>query len=437
PASYTFTTAGAHTLYAYAKDAAGNVSNGASASVTITLPDTTAPTVTSFTIPATSTSLTVSITTLTASDNVGVTGFLVNESATKPAATAAGWAATAPASYTFTTAGAHTLYAYAKDAAGNVSNGASASVTITLPPPADTTAPTVTSFTIPATSTSLTVPITGLAATDNVGVTGFLVNESMMKPSATAAGWTATAPASYTFATEGAHTLYAYAKDAAGNVSNGASASVTITITQPPPPPPPPPTGTMLFSDDFSDATDTGDPNWDTVAGRFAGRNGTLAATGRYTNIALVHDVVALDPFLGGRIQTGVQLLDVDEGNPTAGIVFDYQDAEHYRFVVYSRERQTVSIGEVGASHDDDSGPTMMKTRRVTLRDSRLWHTLRVDVDPNAGTVKVFLDGNATPAVQQTFTSVGNGRVGLIATRARLKAAFDNFKVEDPSVLTQ
>ncbi|HEY5997748.1 MAG TPA: hypothetical protein VI078_00405, partial [bacterium] len=63
-------------------------------------PDTTAPTVSNFAIPATSTSLTVSITTLTASDNVGVTGFLVNESATKPAATAAGWAATAPASYT-------------------------------------------------------------------------------------------------------------------------------------------------------------------------------------------------------------------------------------------------------------------------------------------------------------------------------------------------
>jgi len=190
--------------------------------------DTTLPTVSSFTIPATSTSLTVPITSFAATDNVGVTGYLVNESATKPAASAAGWTATAPTSYTAATAGAKTLYAWAKDAAGNVSNSRSASVTITLP---DTTLPTVSSFTIPATSTSLTVPITSFTATDNVGVTGYLVNESATKPAASAAGWTATAPTSYTAATAGAKTFYAWAKDAAGNVSNSLSASVVITTT--------------------------------------------------------------------------------------------------------------------------------------------------------------------------------------------------------------
>ena len=82
--------------------------------------DITLPMVSSFTIPTSSTSLTVSITTLTATDNVGVTGYLVNESATKPAA--GNWAATPPASYTFATAGAKTLYAWAPDAVGNVFN---------------------------------------------------------------------------------------------------------------------------------------------------------------------------------------------------------------------------------------------------------------------------------------------------------------------------
>lgn len=43
-------------------------------------------------------------------------------------------------------------------------------------PSSDTTAPTVTAFTIPSTSNSLTVPITAFAATDDVGVTGYLVN---------------------------------------------------------------------------------------------------------------------------------------------------------------------------------------------------------------------------------------------------------------------
>jgi hypothetical protein len=96
-------------------------------------------------------------------------------------------------------------------------------------PGTDTTAPQVTGFAIPATSTSLTVAITALSATDNIGVTGYLLTETSTKPSVTAAGWTSTKPASYTFATAGAKTLYAWAKDAAGNVSNGLMAQVTIT----------------------------------------------------------------------------------------------------------------------------------------------------------------------------------------------------------------
>ena len=97
--------------------------------------DTAAPTVTGFTIPATSSSLVVSITTFTATDTVGVTGYMVTESATAPAASATGWSATAPTSYPFTTAGSKTLYAWAKDAAGNVSSSLSASVNISTASP--------------------------------------------------------------------------------------------------------------------------------------------------------------------------------------------------------------------------------------------------------------------------------------------------------------
>ena len=194
--------------------------------------DTTQPTVNTFTIPATATSLTVPISSFTATDNTAVTGFIVTESSTAPSATAAGWSATVPASYTATAAGAHTLYAYAKDAAGNVSTGKRATITITITTPiTDTTRPTVNTFTIPVTATSLTVPISNFTATDNTAVTGFIVTESSTAPAATAAGWSATVPASYTATAAGAHTLYAYAKDAAGNVSTGKRATVTITIT--------------------------------------------------------------------------------------------------------------------------------------------------------------------------------------------------------------
>ena len=99
--------------------------------MTITLSDTTPPTVTAFTVPATATTTHRAHLAFTATDNVAVTGYLVNESATTPsAAPLAG--RNGPDFVTFTTAGTKTLYAWAKDAAGNVSASKSAAVTITL-----------------------------------------------------------------------------------------------------------------------------------------------------------------------------------------------------------------------------------------------------------------------------------------------------------------
>jgi hypothetical protein len=99
-----------------------------------------------------------------------------------------------------------------------------------FPVVSDTQAPTVSSFTVPGTSSSLTVLITAFVATDNVAVTGFMVTESAAAPAASAAGWSATAPAAYTFATAGAKTLFAWAKDGANNVSTSISASTTVTV---------------------------------------------------------------------------------------------------------------------------------------------------------------------------------------------------------------
>jgi hypothetical protein len=187
--------------------------------------------VTAFTIPAASRTLDVAIQTFTATDNRGViAGWLVTESSTKPAANDIGWSATPPASYSFATDGAKTLYAWAKDPAGNISSSLSASVAI------DTVIPVVTSFTLHAAETTLAVPITSLTATDDHAVTGYLVTESSSTPDPGAMGWSATAPTYFTFANAGAKTLYAWAKDAAGNVSTSANASVTITLPARPEP---------------------------------------------------------------------------------------------------------------------------------------------------------------------------------------------------------
>ena len=95
--------------------------------------DIVAPTVTAFATPSTATSLIVSVSSFTAIDGVGVTGYKLTESSVVPAYDDSGWFDSAPALYTFSSAGAKTLYAWSKDAVGNISESQNASVIITLP----------------------------------------------------------------------------------------------------------------------------------------------------------------------------------------------------------------------------------------------------------------------------------------------------------------
>jgi hypothetical protein len=99
---------------------------------------------------------------------------------------------------------------------------------------ADTTAPTITAFTMPATATSLSVGISDFRANDNFAVTGYMITQSATPPVAGDVGWTATAPATVTAAAAGSQTFFPWAKDAAGNVSAVFGTPATVTITIPP-----------------------------------------------------------------------------------------------------------------------------------------------------------------------------------------------------------
>lgn len=233
--SSSFVHAGlsANTTYSYQVRPSNSLGEGArSAVVSATVlsagsADTTAPAIATFSVPATSNSLKVAITSLTATDNQAVSAFLVSESASAPAAGAAGWSTTTPTSYTFSGVGSKTLYAWAKDLAGNVSTSRSAAVAVS------TTPPTVNSFSVPLTSTSLTVPIT-VSGSGGVAIAGYFVSESSATPALTAAGWSPTAPTSYTFPSGGTHTLYAFVKDASGLISapmSGASVTISWILT--------------------------------------------------------------------------------------------------------------------------------------------------------------------------------------------------------------
>jgi len=83
----------------------------------------------------------------------------------------------------------------------------------------DTIAPSVDSFAATSPSNSVNIPITDFSASDDTAVTGYLITESATPPAAGDAGWSGTAPATYTVIGEGTYDLYPWAKDAAGNVS--------------------------------------------------------------------------------------------------------------------------------------------------------------------------------------------------------------------------
>jgi hypothetical protein len=215
---------GPHTLTAIARDAAGNTTT--SATVTVAVPDTSAPAV-SVTSPANGASVTGTVTvSANASDNVGVVGvqFVLDgvnlgaEDTSSPYAISWNTATAAP--------GAHTLTARARDAAGNTTT--SAVILVTVP---DGSAPTV-SVTAPANGATVTGTVTVSAnASDNVAVAGvqFLLDgvnlgaEDTSSPYSVAWNTGTAAP--------GAHTLTARARDAAGNTTTSATIAVTVSDT--------------------------------------------------------------------------------------------------------------------------------------------------------------------------------------------------------------
>ena len=90
----------------------------------------------------------------------------------------------------------------------------------------DPTKPVISSFTALPRSNYLIVDIS-IIARDDVGITGYCLTES-----ADSAGcsWSSAPPASYTFATAGAKTLYAFVKDGADNISPPHGATMTVSI---------------------------------------------------------------------------------------------------------------------------------------------------------------------------------------------------------------
>ena len=80
------------------------------------------PEITDFTVPSVSESLIISPITLTATDDVAVTGYQITESSTPPTPADPDWSGSAPTSYAVLSEGSVQLYAWAIDADDNVSS---------------------------------------------------------------------------------------------------------------------------------------------------------------------------------------------------------------------------------------------------------------------------------------------------------------------------
>ncbi|MFM7719005.1 MAG: Ig-like domain-containing protein [Actinomycetota bacterium] len=228
---------GPHTIYAVARDNAGNASPATS--ISVTRPDTVAPSL-AITSPGVGASISGTVTLASsASDDAGGSGvkevqyYLDGVSigiATGAPSYALSWNASAA------TYGSHTITAVARDNAGNASDVAS--VTVFRP---DVTAPTV-RITAPAAGTNVTTGSATLTASpaDETGGSGVKEVQYYLDTisAGTSLGVVASGP---TYAltwntsgvTPGAHTIYAVARDYAGNASLAATLSVNVALVVP------------------------------------------------------------------------------------------------------------------------------------------------------------------------------------------------------------
>ena len=241
------------TVYAWYKDAAGNISSVASDSITLSVSDNTAPTGAIITINNndSSTSSTAVVLNLTVNDDVGVTGYYPSESSAIPSSNAVGWiTVTTTTNYSASVAftlisepvGSHTktVFVWFKDAAGNISPASSDDIILSV---SDETAPINPAITINNgdVSTDITAVTLDLSAEDNVGVTGYYVSESSVTPDS-GSSWntvssstTYTANVSFTLSGESqagsyTRTVYAWYRDAAGHISGSSNDTIILEI---------------------------------------------------------------------------------------------------------------------------------------------------------------------------------------------------------------
>ncbi|HEU4938192.1 MAG TPA: fibronectin type III domain-containing protein, partial [Vicinamibacterales bacterium] len=238
--SFNNTGLTASTSYSYrvrATDAAGNQS-GYSNVASATTPDTQAPTAPGGLTATAASTTQVNLAWTGSTDNVGVTNYLIERCQGAACSNFAQIATSTVASYSDASAAASTTYNYrvrATDLAGNLS-GYSNTATATTPATPDTQAPTAPSGLTATAASSTQINLAWTGSTDDIAVTGYLIERCQGPSCTTFAQITSVTTTSFNNTGLTASTSYSYrvrATDAAGNQS-GYSNTASATTQQPP-----------------------------------------------------------------------------------------------------------------------------------------------------------------------------------------------------------
>ena len=224
-------------VYVWSRDTAGNISSPGVDSITLLVNDIEPPQSAMALINqgaeiTSDTNITISI---SASDNEGISAYYISEILSTPSQNTPGWTLSTlnsiDTSYTLsaeTEIGTHekTIYVWFRDAAGNISTVASDSINLSVN---DTSPPNNTSIDAAGNTTETTQRLVAvnIAALDNYAVTHYFLSENPTTPALNAM-WTSITPTadfSTTVSFElsdnfGSKTVYAWFKDAAGNISS-------------------------------------------------------------------------------------------------------------------------------------------------------------------------------------------------------------------------
>ncbi|MBI2469781.1 MAG: carboxypeptidase regulatory-like domain-containing protein [Planctomycetes bacterium] len=168
---------------------------------------------------------------LSATDNIGVTGYYLSTSAIPPSPYAAGWTSTTPAinykedvSYTLSGGdGKNTVFVWYKDASGNISDGASDSIIVDTTPPEITITNPTSDTTFKTTSKTITIGGSASDSTSEVHNVVWSASTGEDKMEGKTIRWNI----SNINLTEGDNIITVKAADALGNTG-----IATITITR-------------------------------------------------------------------------------------------------------------------------------------------------------------------------------------------------------------